>query len=101
MAFDVFITWKAVTAAAWPGPTCVVVVPTSATAKLTLPSTLKVSDAVCCVWATPPTWKFMVTVLVICNPAEVCVWATAGVAPSAASVMKLAAPSRELVRFMD
>ena len=65
------VTVKVVTAAVWPGETSVVTVPTSATVRATLRSTVKVSEAFEAVWLTPPTWKLTVTLLVMLVPASV------------------------------
>ena len=54
-AFDVLVTMKVVTAASWPGDTWVVELPSSATVKLTLRSTVKLLLAETLVWETPPT----------------------------------------------
>ena len=54
-AFEVLVTMKLVTAASWPGDTCVVELPSSATVKLTLRSTVKLLLAERPVCETPPT----------------------------------------------
>ncbi len=59
------------TAFDWPGTTSVVAVPSSSTVRSILRSTTKLSDALCWVWLTPPTWKSTVAVLVIELPAVV------------------------------
>src|SRR4051812_9044610 len=90
---------KAVTAASWPGETCVVALPSSATVKLTLRSTVKLLLAETLVCETPPTWKLTVTLLVIVVPATV-PFAEADVAVPAATASTLAATPKRAMLFM-
>src|ERR1044072_4288390 len=98
-AFDVLLTTKAVTAASWPGDTWVVALPSSATVKLTLRSTVKLLLAETLFWETPPTWKLTVTLLVIVEPAVVPA-AKAGAAVPAATANRLAAALKRAIVFM-